>query len=120
MIKTNIKIFKKRTHFRKQCKEKYCIKDNRLCYKYYIGNNIIKDLYIPFQNEEIYILHNIHISNLYPGIDKMKNLVVDNGLYWEGYSSDIKKYIRECPKCSPKHNTKKIKMPFIDEGPHYR
>ena len=39
---------KKRTAFRKQVRDKYTIIDNRLKYKYFIGNNNYKFLNIPF------------------------------------------------------------------------
>ena len=53
----------------------------------------------------------------------MKELVMDEGYYWDGYSAEIKNYIKSCSVCSPQHNSKKIKMPLNrikDEGPLYR
>ena len=115
-------IQKKRTAFRKQVRDKYTIIDNRLKYKYFIGNNNYKFLNIPFFNEEKYIIANIH-NKSHPGINKTKELVIEDGYYWDGYSDDIKNYIKSCPVCNPQHKRKKIKMPLkliIDEGPHYR
>ena len=53
----------------------------------------------------------------------MKELIIYNGYYWEGYSKDIINYIKLCLVCCPKKIHKKIKMPIkqiIDEGPNYR
>ena len=108
MIKQNIKQFKKRTAFRKQVRDKYTIIDNRLKYKYFIGNNNYKFLNIPFFNEEKYIIANIH-NKSHSGINKTKELVIEDGYYWDGYSDDIKNYIKSCPVCNPQHKRKKLK-----------
>ena len=53
----------------------------------------------------------------------MKQLIIENGYFWEGFSSEIINFIKESPICNPKHNRKKIKLPLkqiIDERPHYR
>ena len=53
----------------------------------------------------------------------MKQLIIENGYFWEGFSSEIINFIKETPFCNPKYNRKKIKLPLkqmIDEGPHYR
>ena len=75
---------KKRTAFRKQAKNNYCIKDKRLSYKYRLCEKE-KLLFIPFFNEDKYIMNNIHISNHHPGINKMQVLIIENGYYWEGF-----------------------------------
>ena len=75
-------IQKKRTAFRKQVRDKYTIIDNRLKYKYFIGNNNYKFLNIPFFNEEKYIIANIH-NKSHPGINKTKELVIEDGYYWD-------------------------------------
>ena len=115
-------IQKKRTAFRKQVKDNYIILDNRLKYKYSINKKKKIYLNIPFLNEEKYILSNIH-NDMHAGINKMKELILEAGYFWEGFSSDIKDFIKICPVCNPLHKRKKIKMPLkqiIDEGPHYR
>ena len=52
----------------------------------------------------------------------MQNLIINEGFYWENFSSDIKSIIKACPICTSNiHN--KIKMPIKlieDFGPHYR
>ena len=116
-------IQKKRTAFRKQAKENYQIIDNRLNYKYKLGKNNYKFLNIPFINEDKYLLSNIHNNNNHPGINKMKQLILEKGYFWEGFSISVKNFINQCPICNPKHKRKKIKLPLkqiIDEGPHYR
>ena len=53
----------------------------------------------------------------------MKELIIENGYYWEGYSQDIINFMKSCPICHPQRIHKKINMPIkqiIDEGPHYR
>ena len=53
----------------------------------------------------------------------MKELVIEAGYFWEGFSEDIKNFINICPVCNPHHKRKKIKIPLTqikDEGPHYR
>jgi len=67
---------------------------------------------MPFINEEKYLIFNIHNNKNYPGINKMKQLIIESGYFWEGFSSEIKNYIKECPICNPKHNRKKIKLPL--------
>ena len=116
-------IQKKRTAFRRQAKENYSILENRLKYKYKVGKDNYKYLNIPFINEEKYLISNIHNNKNHPGINKMKQLIIENGYFWEGFSSEIINFIKECPICNPKHNRKKIKLPLkqiIDERPHYR
>ena len=115
-------IQKKRTAFRNQANNNYCINNKRLCFKYKLHEEE-KKLFIPFLNEDKIILNNIHISNHHPGINKMKELIIENGYYWEGYSQDIINFMKSCPICHPQRIHKKINMPIkqiIDEGPHYR
>jgi hypothetical protein len=115
-------IQKKRTAFRKQATNNYCINNKKLCFKYKIHEEE-KTLFIPLLNEDKIILNNIHISNHHPGINKMKELIIENGYYWEGYSQDIINFMKSCPICHPQRIHKKINMPIkqiIDEGPHYR
>lgn len=53
----------------------------------------------------------------------MRELVKQIGFYWEGFSSDIKSLINNCPICTSTKNLTKIKTPIkqiIDEGPHFR
>lgn len=53
----------------------------------------------------------------------MQDLIIESGYYWEGFSTDVIKYIKSCPVCCPQKKQKKINMPIkqiIDEGPHYR
>ena len=67
-------------------------------------------------------MNNIHISNHHQGINKMEVLIIENGYYWEGFSTDINKYIKSFPVCCPQIIHKKVKMPIkqiIDEAPHY-
>lgn len=105
-------IQKKRTAFRRQAKENYSIIENRLKYKYKVVKDNYKYLKMPFINEEKYLISNIHNNKNYPGINKMKQLIIESGYFWEGFSSEIKNYIKECPICNPKHNRKKIKLPL--------
>ena len=98
------KIKKKRNYFRNQCKNKYFINDNSLYYKYN-DNEKTKNLKIPYKTEKDIILKNIHINIKYPSRHNMRELVKPSSFYWEGFTSDIKSLINNCPICT---STKKF------------
>ena len=78
---------------------------------------------IPYKAEKDIILKNIHINNKHPSRDNMRDLVKSSGFYWEGFTSDIKSLIKNCPICTSTKNLTKIKTPIkqiIDDGPHFR
>ena len=68
-------------------------------------------------------LKNIHIINKDPGERIMRKLVIEYGYIWEGYSKDIRIYLKYCPICNNTHKRNNIKMPIkqiLDEGTHFR
>ena len=53
----------------------------------------------------------------------MCNNIILSGFYWEGYTTDVNKFVAKCEICNADKNIKKIKPPpkiILDEGPRFR
>ena len=52
----------------------------------------------------------------------MQHLIINEGFYWENFSSECKKVIKDCPICTSNiQNIIKMPIKLIkDYGPHYR
>ena len=95
--------------FRKLVKEKYCLKDGRLYYKYQKNKDESIELKIPFKEEIAPILKTIHINNLHCGYKALCNRIIEEGFYWDGYSKEINNFIKNCHFCNgDKKNIKYI------------
>ena len=102
-------------------KKNYFIKDNRLYYKYK-HNNIIKEKKIPYKYEVPIILYNAHVQEFHVCYNKSKNILNEGEYYFERITSELKKYITECPKCNALKNLKTVNVPekvVLNEGPRY-
>ena len=53
----------------------------------------------------------------------MCNNIILSGFFWEGYTTDVNKFVAKCEICNADKNIKKIKPPpkiILDEGPRFR
>jgi hypothetical protein len=51
------------------------------------------------------------------------NNIILSGFFWEGYTTDVNKFVAKCEICNADENIKKIKPPpkiILDEGPRFR
>ena len=121
--KGNKKIAKKRTEFRKQCRKNYFISEDRLYYKYKRNNSNIINCKIPYKEEVLALLKNIHITNHHCNYKTLCNHILNAGFYWEGYTSSVQEFLNNCELCNADKKKKLIKPPvkiILDNGPRCR
>ena len=78
----------------------FCLKDTILFHMEIYGNTNIETLVIPFQFRE-YVLslyHNHKLGFVHMAMDKMI-VLFKSRFFWNGMTSDIKKWVICCPKC---------------------
>ena len=98
--KGNKKIANKRIDFRRQARTNYFIHNNRLYYKYKKNNIKAIEYKIPFREEILPIIKNIHISNNHCVYKALCNQILLNKYYLEGYSNYVKEYLNEYELCN--------------------
>ena len=71
---------------------------------FFFGKNNIKTIEckIPFREEIIPLIKNIHISNNYCDYKILCNQIILNKYYWKGYTNYIQEYLNECELCNAK------------------
>lgn len=94
MIKVLKSFWIKKLIFLKQWRNNFYIENNRLIYKYKLNSNTILNGKISFKEEIIPLLQNT--INNHCGYKAMCNHIIISGFYWEGYSTDIRKFIAKC------------------------
>ena len=64
----------------------------------YIKNGIGKDKIIPYNIEAPIILYNVHIKEIYYSFIKSKSNLFEDEYYYEGITTNLKKFIDGCQK----------------------
>ena len=79
---------------------------------------------IPYEIELPFIFFNCHINNkIHLSFRQSKERLQNSDYYYEGITTDLTEYIKNCKKCSITENLKVIKPPMkqiIENGPHFR
>ena len=78
-------------------------------YNYKRNSSEIIKLNIPYKEELIPILYNIHINNNQCGYKPMINNIIKMGFYWESFTRDVTLFLNKCEVCNGQKNKKKIK-----------